>query len=34
VAIDADDEGIAYWHEDVSSAQLAADLQHLLSERA
>jgi protein SCO1 len=32
VAIDADDEGIAYWHEDVSSAQLAADLQHLLSE--
>jgi protein SCO1/2 len=34
VAIDAADEGIAYWHEDVSSAQLAADLQHLLSERA
>lgn len=34
VAINADDEGIAYWHEDVSSAQLAADLQHLLSERA
>ncbi len=32
VAIDADDEGIAYWSEDVSSAQLAADLQHLLSE--
>jgi protein SCO1 len=32
VAIDAADEGIAYWHEDVSSAQLAADLQHLLSE--
>lgn len=32
VAINADDEGIAYWHEDVSSAQLAADLQHLLSE--
>ncbi len=32
VAIDADDQGIAYWHEDVSSAQLAADLQHLLSE--
>lgn len=31
VAIDADDQGIAYWHEDVSSAQLAADLQHLLS---
>jgi protein SCO1/2 len=34
VAIDADDQGIAYWHEDVSSAQLAADVQHLLSERA
>ena len=32
VAIDADDDGIAYWSEDVSSAQLAADLQHLLSE--
>lgn len=32
VAIDADDGGIAYWSEDVSSAQLAADLQHLLSE--
>ena len=32
VAINADDEGIAYWHEDVSSAQLAADIQHLLSE--
>lgn len=32
VAINADDEGIAYWSEDVSSAQLAADLQHLLSE--
>lgn len=32
VAIDADDEGIAYWSEDVSSAQLAADLQHLLNE--
>lgn len=32
VAINADDEGIAYWSEDVSSAQLAADLQHLLDE--
>ena len=32
VAIDADDHGIAYWSEDVSSAQLADDLQHLLSE--
>ncbi|EON23551.1 MULTISPECIES: SCO family protein [Nocardioides] len=32
VAIDAADDGIAYWSEDVSSAQLAADLQHLLSE--
>ncbi|MEO5665121.1 MAG: SCO family protein [Nocardioides sp.] len=32
VAINADDEGIAYWSEDVSSAQLAADLQHLLNE--
>lgn len=32
VAIDAADEGIAYWSEDVSSAQLAADIQHLLSE--
>ena len=34
VAIDADDGGIAYWHEDVSSAQLAADIQHLMSERS
>lgn len=32
VAIDAADDGIAYWSEDVSSAQLAADIQHLLSE--
>jgi protein SCO1/2 len=32
VAIDADDDGIAYWSEDVSAAQLGADLQHLLSE--
>lgn len=32
VAIDAADDGIAYWSEDVSSAQLAADLHHLLSE--
>lgn len=30
VGIDADDDGIAYWSEDVSSAQLAADIQHLL----
>jgi len=34
VAIDADDDGIAYWSQDVSSAQLAADIQHLLSEQA
>ncbi len=34
VAIDADDGGIAYWREDVSSAQLAADISHLLSERS
>lgn len=32
VAIDADDNGIAYWREDVSSAQLAADIEHLLSD--
>jgi len=32
VAIDADDEGIAYWNAEVSSSQLAADIQHLLSE--
>ena len=34
VAIDADDEGVAYWRQDVSSAQLAADIQHLLREAA
>lgn len=34
VAIDADDEGVAYWSQDVSSAQLAADIQHLLREAA
>ena len=34
IGIDADDEGIAYWREDVSSAQLATDVQHLLSERS
>jgi protein SCO1/2 len=32
IGIDAADEGIAYWSERVSSAQLADDLQHLLSE--
>ena len=32
IAIDTDDEGIAYWSQDVSSAQLAADIQHLVSE--
>lgn len=32
VASNAADGDIAYWSEDVSSAQLAADLQHLLSE--
>ena len=34
IAIDADDEGVAFWRQDVSSAQLAADVQHLLSETA
>lgn len=34
VAIDSGDEGVAYWNEDVSSAQLAADVQHLLNERS
>ncbi|QIK77424.1 SCO family protein [Nocardioides piscis] len=34
IAVDADDQGIAYWSEAVSSAQLAADIEHLLSEGA
>lgn len=34
VAIDDEDDGIAYWSEDVSSAQLAADITYLLSERS
>jgi protein SCO1/2 len=34
IAIDADDQGIAFWSQDVSSAQLAADVQHLLSEQS
>ncbi len=33
VAIDKSDGGVAYWHEDVSSANLAADVGQLLSER-
>ena len=33
VAVDADDQGVAYWNEDVSSAQLAADIEHLLDGR-
>ncbi len=34
VAIDAANGGIAYWDAEVSSSQLAADIQHLLSERS
>ncbi|MCW2835108.1 MAG: hypothetical protein JWN68_3061, partial [Nocardioides sp.] len=34
VAIDANDEGVAYWSQDVSSAQLAADIEHLLGATA
>lgn len=32
VAIDGDNEGIAYWSQDVSSAQLAVDVRHLLKD--